>query len=79
MQHTAHTYNIMTVNHWQQILYTTAGHPAHWNDKTIILHDDFVWGIHDGQLFDDVEFELHELDESGNKVTDCYCGAWVSS
>jgi hypothetical protein len=76
MQHTAHTYNL-TVNHRRRILHTTAGHPARWNDKTIILFDDFVRGIHDGRLLDDVEFELLELDESGNEVTVHYRGAWV--
>jgi hypothetical protein len=28
------TYN-MTVNHRRRILYTTTGHPARWNDKTL--------------------------------------------
>ena len=31
--HTARAYNI-TVNHRRQILATTTGHPARWNDKT---------------------------------------------
>jgi hypothetical protein len=39
-KHPARTYNL-TINHWRQILSTTAGHPARWNDKTIILFDDF--------------------------------------
>lgn len=34
--HTARSYNI-TVNHRQQILATTTGHPARWNDKTFIV------------------------------------------
>ncbi len=38
MTHTARTYNI-TVNHRRQILATTTGHPARWNDKTLALFD----------------------------------------
>jgi hypothetical protein len=35
------TYN-MTVNHRRQILSTTRGHPARWNDKTLVLFDEFA-------------------------------------
>lgn len=72
----ARTYNI-TVNHRRRILYTTGGHPARWNDKTIILFDDFVRGINEGRLLDDIEFELLELDQYGNEVKVRYRGAWV--
>jgi hypothetical protein len=75
-KHTAQTYN-MTVNHRRQILHTTNGHPARWNDKTIILFDDFVRGINEGQLLQDVEFELLEIDQYGNEVKVRYRGAWV--
>ena len=37
-KHTCHAFNL-TCNHRRQILYTTPGHPARWNDKTIILYD----------------------------------------
>lgn len=76
LNHAARTYN-MTVNHRRRILHTTNGHPARWNDKTIILFDDFVRGIYDGRLLDEVEFELLETDESGNEVKVRYRGAWV--
>jgi len=35
------SYNV-TVNHRHCILSTTAGHPSHWNDKTLVLFDEFV-------------------------------------
>jgi len=44
LTHTARTFNL-TVNHRRQILSTTQGYPARWNDKTLVLFDDFVRGI----------------------------------
>ena len=38
LAHTARTYNI-TVNHRRKILNTTHGHPARFNDKTLVLFD----------------------------------------
>jgi hypothetical protein len=38
---TAHTYN-MTVNHHHHILFTTQGYPVRWNDKILVLFDDFL-------------------------------------
>jgi hypothetical protein len=75
-KHTSRTYNI-AVNHRRRILSTTSGHPGRWNDKTIVLFDDFVRGIHDGRLYNDAEFELLELDAMGNEVRVKYHGAWV--
>ena len=34
-----------TVTHYHQILGTTCGHPGTWNDKTLILSDDFICGV----------------------------------
>jgi len=76
MSHTARTYNL-TVNHRRMILATTQGFPARWNDKTVILFDDFVRGIHDGKYLQDCEFDLYEFDSNGNVATATYCGAWV--
>jgi hypothetical protein len=76
MTHTARTYNV-SVNHRRRILYTTSGHPARWNDKTLVLFDDFAGGIHSGKLLDDVEFELWELDDEGNEVAVKYRGCWL--
>jgi hypothetical protein len=51
------------------------GHPARWNDKTLILFDDFARGIREGRYFKDLEFELLELDDEGNVVQLKYSGA----
>ena len=56
---TTHFYNI-TVNHRRRILHSTREGPGRWNDKTMILFDTFVKGIHDGDHLHDVEFELFE-------------------
>jgi hypothetical protein len=71
---TARTYN-MTVNHRRRILSTTTGHPARWNDKTLIWFDQFVRAVYDGEILDDVEFELLERDAHGRVVTIKYKGA----
>ena len=36
----------------------TCGHPATWNDKTIILYDDLVKGVHNNELYQDFEFQM---------------------
>ena len=69
------TYNA-TVTHCRQILGTTCGHPSTWNDKSIILYDDLVKGVHEGKLFHDHEFTLLEYDGSGNVVEIKYKGVW---
>ena len=56
LAHTARTYN-MTVNHRRRILNTTKGHPARFNDKTLVLFDLLVNQIHDGK-FDDITMKL---------------------
>lgn len=73
---TARTYNI-TVNHRRKILATTDGHPSRWNDKTVVLFDDFITNLKNGKL-DDHEFYLLEKDKtSGEVVKIRYKGAWV--
>jgi hypothetical protein len=74
------TYNI-TVNHRRWILSTTKGHPARWNDKTLQLFDEFLVGLNDGSILDDVEFELFEYDDregdDASVVSAKYTGVWV--
>jgi hypothetical protein len=72
---TARSYNL-TVNHRHKILSSTAGHPARWNDKTLVLYDDFSRGIHEGNCLSDYEFTLLEKDLSGNVVECRYQGVW---
>jgi hypothetical protein len=45
---TTRTFNL-TVNHRHQILSTTIGMPGRWNDKTVVLFDEFVSGIYEGK------------------------------
>jgi hypothetical protein len=72
----ARTYNI-TVNHCRRILYTTSGHPARWNDKTLVLFDDLMREIYHGGRLDDLTFTLYEEDSEGNVVEVTYRGPWV--
>jgi hypothetical protein len=76
MPHTARTFNL-TVNHRRLILSTTVGYPGRWNDKTLVMFDEFVRGMYEGKVLDDVEFVLLEEDESGNIVERTYKGAWL--
>ncbi|KAG7343600.1 hypothetical protein IV203_021545 [Nitzschia inconspicua] len=54
---TAKTYNLVC-NHRRRILSTTTGHPARWNDKTIVKFDSVVMGLFNGDNLADVPFEL---------------------
>lgn len=47
---TAQTYNI-NINHRQHILSTTQGHPAWWNDRPLVLFDNFMQTrLHEGKI-----------------------------
>ena len=76
MKHTARTYNI-TVNHRRQIIATTGGHPARWNDKTLALFDDFMQALRQGTIMDDMIFELYAYDTAGEIIKQKYRGARV--
>jgi hypothetical protein len=56
---TNNSFNI-TTNHRRLILATTSGHPSIYNDKTLIRFDTFVSGIHQGDLYQDIKFNLLE-------------------
>ena len=56
---TTRTFNL-TVNHRRQILSSTQGYPGRWNDKTLVLFDDFVRGIYEGKVMPDVLFALRK-------------------
>ncbi len=57
MSQASRTYNI-TVNHRRQILATTTGHLAQWNDKTLALFDNFMTDLKDGVIMNDMYFDL---------------------
>jgi hypothetical protein len=62
----AQTYNL-TVNHQRLILSSTQEYPARWNNKTLVMYDEFVHqGMYEGTRLGDVEFVLLEEDASGN-------------
>ena len=69
------TYN-MTINHCHQILGSTLGHPATWNNKTLILFDELVSNVNDVIIPNDYEFILYEHDKDGNIVEVGYKGVW---
>jgi hypothetical protein len=72
--HTARSYNI-TVNNRRRILATTTGHPARWNDKTVVLFDNFVVALNEGTTLQDVTFELYDVDACGSVFKQKYAGA----
>ena len=74
--HRAQTYN-MTVSNRQKILATTTGHPARWNDKTIVLFDHFAVALNEGRTLQDVIFELYDYDSSDIVRKQKYKGAWL--
>ena len=39
-------------------MYSFQGHPATWNDKTTVLYDNLIRGVHEGEILSDFEFEL---------------------
>ena len=73
---TCRSYNL-TCNHRRQILYTTGGHPARWNDKTIVMYDELARGLKNGTILQDNLFELFEKASDGSIITVKYCGAWL--
>lgn len=66
----------ITANHRRQIIATTSGHPGSWNDKTLVMYDDFVKDIKSGRLFCDNRFELLER-RNGSVVSVHYQGVWL--
>jgi len=76
MSQTAHTYNLI-VNHAHRILSTSCGHPGSWNDKTLVLFDDFAVALHEGMVLNDFSFVLLEQSADGSIVEVTYKGAWL--
>ena len=75
-KNTCRSYNL-TCNHRRQILHTTAGHPARWNDKTIVLYDQLAVGLRTGSLMNDNIFELFDRNKRGEIIKVKYEGAWL--
>ncbi|KAG7362100.1 DDE superfamily endonuclease [Nitzschia inconspicua] len=74
---TARTYNLVT-SYRRRIFCTTDGHPARWNDKSLVRFDALATALHDGTSpLCDLEFELYTLDENGEVCKEKYKGVWL--
>lgn len=73
---TARTYNIV-VNHRRRILGTTNGHPARWNDKTIVRFDEIAMGLKSGNVLDNFTFELYDFNSNDEIIKVKYRGPWL--
>jgi hypothetical protein len=73
---TARTYNV-TVNHRRKILSTTTGHPATWNDMSICMYDEFLNGLQNGSILNELEYHLYGYDDDKNIVKRLYNGCWL--
>ena len=76
MSYTARTYNV-TVNHQRRILSTTFGHPARFNDKTLIMYDHFMTELKEGKYKDLFQFKLLDYTEGGQVIEKKYNGTYV--
>ncbi|KAG7363898.1 hypothetical protein IV203_037100 [Nitzschia inconspicua] len=71
------TYNIVT-SHRRKIFSTTDGHPARWNDKTLVRYDDMASTLHDGtNPLCNLIFELYAYDENDLIIKERYKGGWL--
>jgi hypothetical protein len=71
---TARTYNLIC-NHRRKIFSTTDGHPARWNDKSLVRFDKLATDLHEGaHPLCDLVFELYEKGENGKVIKKKYRG-----
>jgi len=70
------TYNA-TVDHHRRFLNVTPGHPGRWNDKTLVLFDEYVQKIRNGEILSDVKFFLNEKGFDGKPQLCWYHGGWL--
>jgi hypothetical protein len=74
---TACTYNLIVMNQCR-ILSSTRGHPARYNDKTLVRYDQLAFSLWRGTTeLDSMEFSLQEKDSNGEVVSVMYRGAWL--
>jgi hypothetical protein len=74
--HRARSYNI-TMNNRRKILATTTGHLAWWNNKTVVLFDNFAVPLSEGRTLQDCTFELYDIESRGYVVKKKYAGTWL--
>ena len=73
---TCRSFNL-TCNHRRQILHSTPGNPARWNDKTIVLFDQLALDLRNKKIMNDNIFELLQHDDNGAVIKVKYRGAWL--
>ena len=80
---TARACNVVVINR-RKTLSTTKGHPARWNDKTLVRHDEIAATLRHGKNpeLDKCEFFLHERVGSSDSLISqverrCCRGAWL--
>ena len=56
---------------------STKGHPARFNDKTLILFDDFMMELRNGEYDNKHSFTLLDYDGYGNVISIQYSGCYV--
>lgn len=76
LSHSARTYNI-TTNHRRRTLHTISSHPARFNDKNLILFDNLILKLKNGNYNKMFQFELMDYDEDGNIVKIKHNGCYV--
>ena len=67
MFHPSRAYNV-SVNHRRRILFSTKGHPASWNDKTLQNFDTMMCKMRTGEWLSDVQFKLYDHDRHDNII-----------
>jgi hypothetical protein len=72
--HMARSYNI-NVNNWRKIVATTTGHQVWWNEKTVVLFDNFAVALNEGRTLQNCTFDLCDIDCCGNVFKNKYAGA----
>ena len=65
-----------TVIHARKFLGTIFCHTFIWNDKTIVLYDNLIRGVHESELFDNYKLKLLEYDDDDNNIEILYQGLW---
>ena len=68
-------YNV-SVNYKRQILFSTDGHPASWNDKTLQTFNKVTEQLRSGHLLVDVKSTLYDRNTDGELIKVQYTGAW---
>ena len=67
------------MNHCREILSTTRGYPATWNDKILVMFDDFVTRLKTGEYLSDFAFQLWDHNaKNGDEIKRLIGrGAWL--